>query len=100
MAAAFAIGIPPDDMLDMTYRELYAAFKGHRDRSIRAHQLALYEAWHTAAFYRSKKMPELLPMLRKLEPSRVMSPKALRSVIVGAAMAMGAKVRIVKKGEL
>ncbi len=45
-------------------------------------------------------MPELAPMLRKLEPSQVMSPKAMRSAIIGTAMALGAKVRHVKKGEL
>lgn len=100
MAEAFAAGISPDVFLDLTYREVYAVFAGRQLVVRRSYQLALYEAWHAAAFYRSKKMPELNPLLRKLEASRVLSPKAMRAAIIGTARALGASVRYVKKGEL
>lgn len=100
MAEAAAAGVLPHVFWDFTYRELYAAFAGRNIVQRRQHQLGLFEAWHTAAFYRSKKMPVLADLLRKMEPGRVMSSRAIRAAIIGAAQAMGAVVRIVKKGSI
>ena len=95
-----AAGIPPHVLLDYTPRELFAVFKGRNLATRRAHGLAIFEAWHTEALARGKRLPPLADLLRKLEPPRVMSPRQLRANIVGTAMAMGASVRYVKKGEL
>lgn len=91
--------MPPWRFWDLTYRELFAIFKARNIDQTRTHKLAIFEAWHAAAFYRSKRLPELGPLLRKIEPSRVMSPKEMRATIIGTARAMGAKVVIHKKGE-
>lgn len=93
-------GIPPHIFWDYTYREVYAVFTGRNLRSVRDHKIAMFSAWHAAAWTRAKKMPNLPDALRKLEPARVLSTKAMRSQIFGMASAMGAKVRYVKKGEL
>lgn len=71
-----------------------AAIARRRDR-----QLHLWGGWHNAAFQRSRKLPNLASLLRKLEPLRVMSPKELRRSIVSSFMALGAKVTFRKKGE-
>lgn len=95
-----AAGIPPHIFWDCTYREVFAIFTGRNLRSMREHKVAMFSAWHAAAWTRAKKMPNLSDALRKLEPARVLSTKAMRSQIFGMAQAMGATVRYVKKGEL
>ena len=100
MAEGMAAGIPPHVLFDYTQRELYAVFRGRNIAATRAHKLALYEAWHTAGFYRMKKLTPLADVLRKLDAPRVMSTRAIRATIMGLASALGAKVRHVKKGSL
>lgn len=100
LAEGMAAGIPPHILLDYTPRELYAVFAGRNLAQRRLHALAIFQAWHGEAFARTKRLAPLGDMLRKLEPPRVMSPRALRANIVGMAQAMGATVRHVKKGEL
>lgn len=95
-----AAGIPPHILWDYTPRELYAVFAGRVLISRRQHQLAIYAAWHTASYERTRKLPNLAATLRKLEPARLMSPKTLRDAIVGIAQTMGATVRIVPKGSI
>jgi hypothetical protein len=99
MAEAVAAGLPISDFWDLTYRELFALFKGRNLEAARAHKLALFNAWHAAAFTRQKRLPNLGDMLRKLDAPRVMSPKQVRQAIFAAAKALGAKVRVVEKGK-
>lgn len=82
-------------------RELFRCFEGAALRRRRDRQLALWHAWHAANYVNAKKLPDLAQALRKLEPAenRVMSPKAVRSTILGMAQAMGAAVVYRKKGE-
>jgi hypothetical protein len=95
-----AAGIPPHIALDYTPRELYAVFVGRNLIQTRMHSLAIYQAWHGEAFARQKRLENLADLLRKLNQPRVMSTRQVRATIIGAARAMGAKVRFVKKGEL
>lgn len=83
----------------MTPRETFAIFTGDAIRRRRDRQHGLWTAWHVAAFERQKRLPPLAPMLRKLEPVRVMSPKQLRNAVLSMAHALGATVTIRKKGE-
>jgi hypothetical protein len=95
-----AAGVPPHIALDYTPRELYAVFAGRAIAAKRAYSLALWATWHGEAFARTKRLSPLADLLRKIEPARVMSKRQLRANIIGAAMAMGAKVRYVKKEDM
>lgn len=66
---------------------------------MRAHKLGLFVAWHGAAFERQKRLPSLVDLFRKMEPSRIMSKREVRTTIFAMAEALGATVRRVKKGE-
>ncbi len=93
-----ACGVPAWQFWEMTYREVFAQLQGDALRRRRDRQLALWHAWHQAAFERQKKLPALEPMLRKFEPQRTMSNKELREQVIAMAKAMGALVIRRKKG--
>lgn len=99
MEEAAAIGVPPHQFWLTTPRELYALFAGYRRSQVRERQRCLWQAWQTANFSRAKRLPELTPLLRNLEPPRVQSAGDLRKTIIGIATAMGAEVIHVKRGE-
>lgn len=99
MAEAAAVGIPPLQFWDSTYRELYAAFQGDAIRRRRDRQEAISAAWHGAAFERSKRLPDIRAILRKMEPMREMTNHELRASILGIAKAMGATVEYRKRVE-
>lgn len=99
MAEAASIGVPPWQFWLTTPRELYALFAGNRLAQTRIRQRCLWQAWQTANFTRGRKLPDLLPLLRNLEPPRVQSNADLRNTIVGLATAMGAEVVYKKRGE-
>lgn len=99
MAEAFSVGIQPDQFWRMNMRELYACFAGEAKTRVRQRQLHLWQAWMTANFTNAKRLPALEPLLRKLEPRRAMSNRAVRSTLVGMAQAMGARIVRRKKGE-
>jgi 5-formyltetrahydrofolate cyclo-ligase len=82
-------------------RQLFRCLEGAAIARRRDRQLTVWAAWHTANFTNAKKLPDLQQVLRKLEPaeSRVMSPKAQRSTILGLAAAFGAEIVYRKKGE-
>ena len=82
----------------MTFRELYALFEARNLNAIRQHKLGLFTAWHTAAFYRQKRLSPLSDLLRKMEPSKVMSPRAMRAAIIGIAKAFSAAAKGGEKG--
>lgn len=97
MAEATAAGVLPHLFWDYTYRELAAAFEGAAIKRRRDHQLHLWAHFQGQGFARAKRLPRLSDLLRKLEPSRVMSPEGLRSAIINMARAMGATVTHRKK---
>jgi hypothetical protein len=98
MAEAASVGIQPHIVIDYTPRELYAAMLGGHMAQSRDQKLALWHAWTNANFTRAKKLPDLAPLLRKLDPSPVkMTAKAIRTAIFAMASAMGAKVTRIKK---
>lgn len=100
MSEAAAAGVLPHVLLDYTHREIYAALKGAVLRTVRERKGSLWAAWQTANFTRAKKLPDLTPLLRKLDPIPVrMTSKEIRGVIFGMARAMNAKItRKPKKG--
>lgn len=99
MAEAHAAGITPTEFWDLTYREIYAVLDGARIAARRARQMAIFTAWHVEAFSRTKRLPDLAGILRKMEPAEVMSPRQIRTAIIAAAEAMGSRVVYKKRGE-
>lgn len=100
MAEASSIGIAPHILIDYTPRELYAAMVGAGLNHTRDQKMRLWQSWTNANFTRAKRLPELAPLLRKIDPSPVkMSAKAIRQTVFAMASALGAKVtRIKRKG--
>ena len=100
MAEAAAAGVPPHIVLDYTHRMLFAAMKGAVIHESRQRKGQLWAAWSTANFTRAKKLPDLEPLLRKLDLNRVnMTAKEIRSAVFDMAKRMGATVIRYKKGE-
>lgn len=101
MAEAAAIGVRPSEFWGMTPRELRASFAGHRKRTRRDAQLAMFNAWHAGAFARynpKKRLPPLQQLIEKLGERRDMSDTQLRSALMGWHSAAGGDVRVVPKG--
>lgn len=93
MAEAAAAGVLPHIMFDYTHRMLYAAIRGAFIRDARVRKESLWAAWQTANFTRSKRLPDLLPLLRKLDPVPVrMTAREIRDSVFDMAKAMGAKI--------
>lgn len=92
MAEASAAGVHPHLFWDYTWFELHVLLQGAQIVARREHRLSISNAWQTANWSKAKKLPDLRQLLRKLEPLRDMSARAIRSAIVGMAEAMGAKV--------
>lgn len=90
-------GVTILQVLDLTYRECFIILEAQQKRSTRQMQVALFGAWQGQHLSRHKVLPRLSGLLRKLEPMRVMSPKAIRAAVMNMAKAMGAEVRYVKK---
>lgn len=95
-----ADGIPPHVAVDYTLRWIHVFLEGRALARTRDMQLAIFHAWQNQNLSRHKKLPNLPSLLRKLEPAREMSPKAIRSAIKNMAKAMGAEIRVVKKGQV
>lgn len=103
MAEAAAIGISPDDFLGLTPRELRAQFSGAEKRFRMQARLAMFTAWHSGAFSRypkKKALPLLQPILAKMGEQRDMSPRELRTALLGWHKQMGGAVRVVPKGSI
>jgi hypothetical protein len=99
-AECASIGLFPDRLWIMTLREIFGVLKGARMARVRERQLALWTSWNTEAFARQKRLPDIVPMLRKLEPmeDRAMTPKQVREGVLAAFKQMGAKVTHRKRG--
>jgi hypothetical protein len=92
MVEAVAAGMPPHQFWDSTHREIYALLAGAALKARRDHKLTLWGHWQGQNLRRSKRLPDLKQLLRKLDPARVMSGQAIRAAILGIAESMGAKV--------
>lgn len=99
MAEAFAIGIPPWRIIDMTMRELDACFAGSRILAKRNFKSEISQAWHVGMFSRAKKIPPLRQLLNRIDPPKPMSPAQMRRALVASMKALGATVIRRKKGE-
>ena len=92
MVEAAAAGLLPHLFWDYTFRELHALLGGAALRARRDHKLTLWGHWQGQNMRRAKRLPDLMRMLRRLDPARVMSAQAIRDTILGLAQQMGAKV--------
>lgn len=92
MAEASAAGVHPHLFWDYTWRELYAVLAGATLRTRREHKLVMWGHWQGQSLSRQRRLPELKTLLRRLDPSRVMSASSLRAAVIGMAEAMGAKI--------
>lgn len=90
-------GVSILQVLDLTFRDCFTILEAQQKRSTRQMQVATFAAWQNQNLSRHKRLPNLADLLRKLEPARVMSAKAIRGAIMNMAKAMGAEVRYVKK---
>lgn len=61
------VTIPIEELMSMMPIELEAFFAAHDRRLIYIQKMAVFEAWHTAAFERQEKLPELEPILRRID---------------------------------
>ncbi|WP_298399539.1 hypothetical protein [Sphingobium sp.] len=55
----------PDAFWTQTPRTLDVILSGRAEARLRRYELAMSQAWHTAAFIRMKKFPRRVPDLRK-----------------------------------
>lgn len=99
MAECAAAGLPPGEFFDYTYRMIAALLEGAKKREIREHQLHLWAQYQGQALSRTKRLPNIATLLRKLEPNKPMSGREIRHWLMEAARQMGAKVTRRKKGE-
>ena len=69
LTTLFQIGvtIPIEEIMSMMPIELEAFFTAHDRRLIYIQKMAIFEAWHSAAFGRQEKLPELEPILRRVD---------------------------------
>lgn len=92
MAEASAAGVHPHLFWDYTYRELHAVIAGQGLLARRNHKLVMWGAWQAVNLKNHKRLPDLGALLRKLDPTRIMSAGAIRQAVLGIASAMGAEV--------
>jgi hypothetical protein len=59
--------IPIEELMIMMPIELEAFFSAHDRRLIYTQKMAMFEAWHVAAFERQEKLPDLEPILRRID---------------------------------
>lgn len=98
MHEAAAVGLLPHLFWDYTPREVYACIKGSAIYLRRVEAKMIYAAWHTAVWGRVKKIKPLDQVMKAYQPkSGPMSTSGIRSVIMGIASALGAKVTRIKK---
>lgn len=76
----------------MTFRELAAVFEGARQRDLRALEIATVTAWYGAAFERSKRLPSLQDVLKKIRPPKPMSGDDIRAYVFAMNEQMGGTV--------
>ena len=63
-------GIPLTEFWDMTPQETMITFEASAWRDRREQGLTLSNAWHSAAFARTKRLPSLKGLLKRLEPRK------------------------------
>ncbi len=87
--------------MDLTLREFQHYAKGVQARGAEARTIALWAAWHTAAFSRTKHLPPLRQILQKMMPrrrKRDMTPEQMVEQIAAMTQALGGKDLRKKKG--
>ena len=99
MIECAAAGVPPHLYYDLTWREIHVLFAAQALRARREHKLTIWGHWQGQSMRRSKRLPELKALMRRFEPQRDMTPKAIRSAIMAMADALGAVVVRKKRGE-
>jgi len=61
------VTIPIEERMSMMPIELEAFFSSHDRRLIYLQKMAVFEAWHSAAFGRTEKLPDLEPIMRRID---------------------------------
>lgn len=93
-AVALRAGLTHDQFWSLTPFETAEAARAALDARRDAYKLALWQAWHTAAFGRVKKLPDLKRMLDRLADRREVrpaTPKALKAKIEALNAAFGGR---------
>ncbi|AGH31363.1 hypothetical protein TVVG_00014 [Tetraselmis viridis virus SI1] len=88
-------GVPPHVGFDYTPRDAAIVIKAAGRRAVLDIKAAVITAHYTASLSRSKRIPALNRLLKKLEPERArpMTTKELRAAIFAANAALGGTVR-------
>lgn len=88
-------GVPPHQGMDYTPRDAAIAIKAAGRRAVMDLKAAIITAHHTASLSRSKRIPSLKTLLKKVDPvqRRPMTTKELRAAIFAANKALGGTVR-------
>lgn len=100
MTACAHAGIPPHEALNYTPRMIGWVLDAHVERMRQAAKDHITLAYRIEGFARTKRLPDIRQLLRKLDPPRVMSGSEQRAEILGVARAIGAPVRYVPKGSI
>jgi hypothetical protein len=91
MKAAFTVGLHLSEYNDMTPHELNLFIKGYNDRLIRDNKEGLTLAYLTAAWGRSKKLPDLKKILKEDKPKKGQTPEDMLRVVKQLNAAFGGK---------
>jgi hypothetical protein len=82
--------------MDLTWRELAAYARGVRQRQEQDGVLALWLAWHAAAFSRAKRIPAWERILKRItqhRPKRRKTPQQLLAMAEALNIALGGEDR-------
>lgn len=68
------LGLKPYEILDLTLRDFFLFARGRYMAELEVYKRAVFEAWHSAAFNRSKKIPDLQQLLNRYRVKKSIVP--------------------------
>lgn len=91
MKAGFAVGLSLSEYNDMTPHELNLFIKGYNDRLIQDNKEGLTLAYLTAAWGRTKKLPDLKKILKEDKPNKQQTAEEMLNIVKQLNATFGGK---------
>jgi hypothetical protein len=91
MQAAFTVGLSLTEYNGMTPHELNLFIKAYNDRMVRDHKERITMAYLTAAWGRTKKLPDLKKILNEDKPKKQQTAEQMLSVVKQLNAVFGGK---------
>jgi hypothetical protein len=84
----------PDEFWESSLRELDILVRADQKKKEYEIQTLMWQAWHTAAFTRAKKLPSLKKVLKDLKhtPKKPKTPEALFQIAKSITEALGGEI--------